>query len=192
MQKPIQKEEPVRAPRSALIEINIRWLRQALALIATLDDTAYSTAPGELVPYRAGAHFRHIVEFYQSFINGLESLHIDYDARGREQALEQNRAAVSTAICNIIWSLDTSDALRQESKVWVRMEDAGASDIENTFMESSISRELQVLSSHTVHHFAMVAIALRFHGIDLDPEFGMAPSTLRYLASTATRSAEAA
>ena len=50
-------------------------------------------------------------------------------------------------------------------------------------MESSISRELQVLSSHTVHHFALIAMTLRMHGVEIDSDFGMAPSTLRYLAS---------
>jgi hypothetical protein len=69
------------------------------------------------------------------------------------------------------------------------MEDAEASDVRECFMESSISRELQVLSSHTVHHFALIAMTLRMHGVEMDADFGMAPSTLRYLAS---KTAEAA
>jgi len=52
-------------------------------------------------------------------------------------------------------------------------------------MESSVSRELQVLSSHTIHHFALIAMTLRLHGVEMDPDFGMAPSTLRYLAHAA-------
>jgi len=48
---------------------------------------------------------------------------------------------------------------------------------------------LQVLSSHTVHHFALIAMTLRLHGVEMEPGFGMAPSTLRYLAA---KSAEAA
>jgi hypothetical protein len=184
MHESIETHE-VRARQSALIQINIRWLRQALTVIAKLDDTVYSTAPGELVPHRAGAHFRHIMEFYQSFIKGLPSLQIDYDARQRDPAIEQNRAAASAAIRNIIRFFETSDSLREESTVWVRMEDAEGSNVENTFMKSSVSRELQVLSSHTIHHFALIAIALRLHGVALDPEFGMSTSTLRYLAKAA-------
>jgi hypothetical protein len=192
MQMPIEIDDAVRSRQSALIEINIRWLRQALTLIAKLDDIAYSTAPGELIPHRAGAHFRHILEFYRCFINGLESLQIDYDARQRDRAIEQNRAAASAAIRKLIRFLETSDSLRKESTIWVRMEDADPRDFDNSFMESSISRELQVLSSHTIHHFAMIAMTLRFHGIEIDPEFGMAPSTLRYLAAKPTMPAEAA
>jgi hypothetical protein len=69
------------------------------------------------------------------------------------------------------------------------MEDADSKAVCEGFMESSISRELQVLSSHTVHHFALIAITLRVHGVEIDSDFGMAPSTLRYLAS---KTAEAA
>ena len=73
--------------------------------------------------------------------------------------------------------------------VWVRMEDAEASVVSESFMESSLSRELQALSSHTVHHFALIAVTLRAHGVQMDPEFGMAPSTLRYLAAKTVEAA---
>jgi hypothetical protein len=36
-----------------------------------------------------------------------------------------------------------------------------------------------MLCSHAVHHFALIAMILRAHGIDVDPKFGVAPSTLR-------------
>ena len=173
--------------QNTLIQTNLRWLRQALRLLARLDDQSYATTPLGLEPHRAGAHLRHIIEFYQAFLNGVESFHIDYDARRRDEAVERSRAAASAAIRSIIKTLETSAALRSESIVWVRMEDAGAA--RDAFMESSISRELQVLSSHTIHHFALIAVTLRMHGVEMDPDFGMAPSTLRYLAS---RTAEAA
>ena len=175
--------------QSALIEINVRWLRQALRLVGSLDDTAYSTTPRGLAPHRAGAHLRHILEFYRCFLDGLEFSHIDYDARRRDETIEYSREAAAAAIRSIIRELETSRDLRQERIIWVRMEDAEANAIRAGFMESSISRELQVLSSHTVHHFALIAITLRMHGVEIDPDFGMAPSTLRYLAS---KTAEAA
>ena len=169
--------------QSALIEINVRWLRQALRLVGNLGDTAYSTTPRGLAPHRAGAHLRHILEFYQCFVEGLESSHIDYDARRRDLTIEYSRDAASAAIRSVIRTLETSRDLHQERIIWVRMEDAEANAVREGFMESSVSRELQVLSSHTVHHFALIAITLRMHGVEIDSDFGMAPSTLRYLAS---------
>jgi len=174
---------------SALIATNVRWLRQALRLLDGLDDTVYGASAQGLAPHRAGAHLRHVLEFYQCFLEGLESSHIDYDARRRDQSIERSRHAAAVAIRSIIHDLETRAEVRQERIVWVRMEDAQGSGVRDAFMESSLSRELQVLSSHTVHHFALIAVALRALGVPLDRDFGMAPSTLRHLA---TKTAEAA
>lgn len=172
-----------------MIETNVRWLRQALRLLERLDDAAYATSPAGMAPHRAGGHLRHIVEFYQAFLDGAGSFHIDYDARRRDPQIERSRTAAASAIRAIVRELETSPALRFEAVVWVRMEDTPVGAIREPYMESSISRELQVLSSHTIHHFALIAMTLRLHGVEMDPDFGMAPSTLRYLAA---RAAEAA
>jgi hypothetical protein len=132
---------------------------------------------------------RHVLEFYQCFVEGLESSHIDYDSRRRDEAIERSRDAACSAIRSVIRILETSRGLREERIIWVRMEDAESTAVRDSFMESSVSRELQVLSSHTVHHFALIAVTLRAHGIYMDPDFGMAPSTLRHLASQAVEAA---
>jgi hypothetical protein len=173
----------------ALIGINVRWLRQVSRLLDRVDDAAYATSPRGLAPHRVGAHLRHVLEFYQCFVEGAEASHIDYDARRRDQAVEHSRAAAAEAVWSIIRALETSRDLRQERIIWVRMEDAENNAVREGFMDSSISRELQALSSHTVHHFALIAMTLRMHGVEMDADFGMAPSTLRYLAS---KTAEAA
>src|SRR5215831_1401059 len=172
---------------SALVATNIRWLRQALHLLERLDDSVYSSTAPCFAPHRVGSHLRHVLEFYQCFLDGLDSSHIDYDSRRRDESIERSRHTASIAIRSIIYALDTS--AEQERIVWVRMEDAEASGASESFMESSLSRELQALSSHTVHHFALIAVTLRAHGVQMDPDFGMAPSTLRHLAS---QTAEAA
>src|SRR5436305_80894 len=88
--------------QSALIATNIGWLRQALCLLEQLDDVRYSaTAPG-FAPHRAGSHLRHVLEFYQCFLEGLESSHIDYDARRRDEAIERSRAAACLTIRAVI------------------------------------------------------------------------------------------
>jgi hypothetical protein len=175
--------------RDVLIETNVRWLRQAVRLLKRIDDAAFATSPAGMEPHRAGAHLRHIIEFYQAFLEGIASFHIDYDARRRDPEIERSREAAAVAIAAIIRKLRSYPALRFSAIVWVRMEDAPAAPIHEPFMESSIDRELQVLSSHTIHHFALLAMTLRMHGIETPAQFGVAPSTLRYLAM---RAAEAA
>ena len=72
-------------PLTTLIEMNLRWLHQAAALLARLDDASYATMPPGLAPHRVGGHLRHIVDFYDSFLQGLETGRIDYDARRSEE-----------------------------------------------------------------------------------------------------------
>ena len=159
----------------ALILTNVRWLKQALTLLDRVGDQAYADPPAGFAPHRAGGHLRHILEFYQCFLDGMATLHIDYDLRRRDRAVEVSRAAAAATIRSIVSRLESSADLHCDATVWVREEDG------DQFLESSLNRELQVLSSHTIHHFALLALTLRLHGVDLDPEFGMAPSTLRFL-----------
>jgi len=173
--------------RTALIEINLRWLRQALELLERIDDHVYATAPVGMAPHRAGGHLRHIVDFYRAFLDGLAEHRIDYDARRRDTRVERSREAAAAAIRWIIRELEANAVLRAAARVWVLMEDAG--DAPDAYLESSVVRELQVLSSHTIHHFALIAVTLRGHGVEMDADFGMAPSTLRFLAAKAAEAA---
>jgi hypothetical protein len=172
---------------AALIDMNIRWLRQAGKLLERLDDLVYAREPLGFAPHRAGAHLRHVLEFYECFLTGLDTLCVDYDARRRDTVLEHSRAAAAAAIRGIIRSLQTS--VRHDSAILVRMEDAPS---DGCLMVSSVNRELQVLSSHTIHHFALMALTLRLHGVEMDAEFGVAPSTLRHMASQAVEAATCA
>src|SRR5947209_4311235 len=135
----MQPKPIIPSRQSVLIETNVCWLRQALRLLERLDDAAYSTTPAGFGPHRAGAHLRHIVEFYRCFLEGLESSHIDYDARRRDESIASSRNAASAAIRLIIRSLQTYREMQGERTVWVRMEDAKSSGVRESLMESSIS-----------------------------------------------------
>ena len=45
---------------------------------------------------------------------------------------------------------------------------------------STVRRELIFLVSHTVHHYALIAVMLRHQAVGLPADFGVAPSTLRH------------
>jgi hypothetical protein len=162
----------------ALAAVNVRWLRQALALVTRLDASAYAKSPAGLHPHKAGAHLRHIVDFYDAFFLGLADGHIDYSARRRDARTEQNRLCGMARLERLIQRFLTQPLV--DGPVRVRVEDADLGSNPDCWMASSVARELQVLSSHTIHHFALIAITLQAHGVNIDPSFGMAPSTLRY------------
>ena len=183
MATPIQKSA-LQSQHTFLIEQNAASLRQAIVLLEQIDDETYITSPPSLAPHRVGGHLRHILEFYECFLDGIESSHIDYDARKRDEAIETCRATALARTRSVIRRLETAAQLQGDWIVWVKVEDAPASRLDDSFMTSSIGREMQVLNSHTVHHFALIAMTLQALGFQLDRDFGMAPSTLRYQAAT--------
>lgn len=158
-----------------LIQANLEWLRQASDLLNRLSTSAYGEVSG---------HTRHIIEFYECFLDGLPAGRIDYDSRKRDQSMERGAVAADARIHILSDRLKTAPELRGDALVWVRLEESCAT--------SSVGRELQVLSSHTVHHFALIALTLRTHGVVVDRSFGVAPSTLRYRASQELGQSEAA
>ena len=169
--------------QNLLIEANVAWLCQGKELLEQIDDATYTASSRSFSPHRVGGHLRHILEFYECFLDGMESSHIDYDSRKRDMSMEIHRCAALAKIDSIIHALRTERALLSDGIVWVRMEDAQAVDVTESFMISSTGRELQTLSSHTIHHFALIAMTLRAMGYEVDHDFGVAPSTLRYRAA---------
>ena len=166
--------------QTALVRMNGDWLRQALRLLDGLDDKAYLTSPRAMAPHKVAGHMRHIIEFYECFLEGLELCHVDYDARRRDPAIESSPKVAMERIVALLDRLEFEPALRGDGAIFVRLEDASALQLAEPFLLSSVGRELQVLSSHTIHHFALIAMTLRAHGRPVAPDFGVAPSTLSF------------
>jgi hypothetical protein len=169
-----------------LIEQNVASLRQAVAALEQIDDSTYRSSPPALAPHRVGGHIRHVLEFYECFLDGVELSHIDYDARKRDESVETSREVALARIRETIHRLEQLEKtreLRGDLIIWVRVEDAGHGRLDDVYMTSSVGRELQTLSSHTIHHFALIAVTLKALGHAIDRDFGTAPSTLRYRAA---------
>jgi hypothetical protein len=71
--------------------------------------------------------------------------------------------------------------LDASTPISVRSED----EAEDVWMPSTLGRELEFLRSHTVHHYALIALIFRAHEASVPSSFGVAPSTLRYQAEAA-------
>ena len=184
-------ERGVNERQLALIRMNVGWLRQALGLLVVIGDEAFAASPEGMAPHRVSGHLRHIIEFYECFLDGLTCSHVDYDARQRDPSIERGRQAAMTRIRTLIARLETAPVLMGDAILFVRAEDADALGLRDPFLMSSVARELMTLSSHTIHHFALIATTLRGLGVAVDANFGVAPSTLAYQARRAA-SAEAA
>jgi uncharacterized damage-inducible protein DinB len=155
-----------------LLQDNIALLRQGAALFERLESAVYAGG-GEARSGSIGAHLRHVLDHYDAFLAGLDGDEIDYDVRARGTAVESDRHEGLRRMAEVEGRLGKVAAAELDRRLRIRDE---ASD-----SLSSARRELQFLQSHTVHHWAIVALLLAQHGIETPSHFGLAPSTLRYL-----------
>ena len=156
---------------------NIGFLHQGESLIRRLEEGLF-TGASELVPGgTVGSHFRHCLDFYVSFLRGLETGNVDYDSRDRTPQWETSPERALGALARVVQDLEVlraEDALRP-----LQVRGDGPQD-EEGWSRSSVGRELQYLLSHTIHHYAIIGFILRAQGFEPGPDFGVAPSTLRH------------
>jgi uncharacterized damage-inducible protein DinB len=159
------------------LQANRDLLDQALELLERLSDDQYARRRGDWAP--VGAQYRHVLEHYQCFFAGLASGRVDYDGRKRDVELERSRESAAAATRRLRADLDGLRPLAptRPLRVQLRTTTAAAGP---EWSESTVARELQFLVSHTVHHFALIKLLLTPDRVALDPDFGVAPSTLAY------------
>jgi uncharacterized damage-inducible protein DinB len=158
----------------ALIDSNVGLLRQGIELLARLDDEQYCWANPALELSSAGSHFRHAIDFFTCLLSSIESGAIDYDRRERNALIEVSRVAATDEMKKIVAGLERLNPNVGGMALSVVLE--GTKD--STPSGSSLARELQFLLSHTIHHYALIAVALRAQQVEPGAEFGVAPSTL--------------
>lgn len=158
------------------IAANLDLLKQGEALLRRLRDDVYTHCMPSVFGSSIGAHIRHNLDHYTCFLAGLRDGRIDYTARPRDTRIETDRAHALNEFARLARAFETMsffhDVLRVRSE----------SNPHNAPASSSMARELEFLLSHSVHHYAIVAILCRLQGIAVEDGFGVAPSTLRHRA----------
>ena len=151
-------------------------LRQGVSLLENIGDAEFSAngAFGGAI----GGHFRHCLEFVDCFLAGIEGGKVDYDRRARNLRLETDRCSAIAGFRETVEQLQIFSVKDAAKTLFVRPEDSPAEA--DFWCESSIERELEFLTSHTIHHYALIAFKLRAMHREVPPEFGVAPSTLRF------------
>lgn len=163
-----------------LLRANCELLQQGIQLLSRHDERTFIATDPASYGSGIGAHFRHVLDHYRSFLDGLAGAYIDYDNRIRNTEEETNLEVAMGSLGAIFKRIEEANvSLDGIVKVKVRAAEEG----EPLLTTSSLGRELQFLVSHTVHHYALIAIASRMQGIYPNESFGVAPSTLNYMNS---------
>jgi len=158
---------------------NARLLLDGASLLDGLTAEIFTTQDERCLGGCIGGHVRHCVEFYQGFLGALDNGYLDYDARARNPRIENDPGFASASLREVAKGLLNTTAL-DTSRVLQIVENHDST--EPSWSASSVGRELRFLMSHTIHHYALIAILLRLRGIDPPQTFGVAPSTLRHRA----------
>lgn len=156
-----------------LIRLNDRLLGEVDELLDGPVQCHYTSTCLQVFSSTIGQHIRHCLEHYEELLRALrEDGSLDYENRPRDPRVENDPIAARDrieAVRAAILQLSSGS----EGLV-VRDHATGLSS------PSSVARELQFLVSHTVHHSALIAVIASISGLNVPPDFGVAPTTIRF------------
>lgn len=157
--------------------------RRCAALVAAIASGGASAAPA----YPAvGPHLRHCVDHFTALLRDLPAGPVDYDARDRDPTLETDPARLLAALDDIarhLAAIPVADLPRRLAIIQL-----AASGAAPHAVDSTLERELVFLSSHTIHHLALMIQLAAGHGITLPGELGVAFSTAAHREATTSAS----
>ena len=147
--------------------------------LSILEPVLYQAPMDLLSGSTIGQHTRHIIEFYICLIDQCDLADvpvINYAKRQRDYLIESepdHALRLVNEICERLGDLDIDKNC---------MLDSSEHGLEDLLVSSTIGRELIYNIEHTIHHLAIVKIALKATtpSIDLPEHFGVAPSTIRH------------
>jgi len=153
-------------------------LAQLKNIIHQLKDGHFSQPVPVLSQATLGQHIRHTIEFFLCLLDGRTEGCINYDHRKHDVLIEQDPQLALHIIENI------RDFIRKQTTDFPLQLEANYS-LENDdpiTMPSSFYRELAYNIEHTIHHMALLKVAVKqeFAYVQLPEHFGVASSTVRF------------
>lgn len=122
-----------------------------------------------------GQHVRHVIEMFQCLETGYESGVVNYEKRERDAAIETDRTLAQRLLKEINNNVSRPDKL-------LALEGAYVDDGDNTIrLSTNYYREVLYNLEHTIHHMALIRVALKeLKDIDMPESFGVAPATVKH------------
>ncbi|CZF80925.1 hypothetical protein GCE9029_02287 [Grimontia celer] len=162
-------------PTAVEVEGCLDVAAQALELLHQLSDEQYNFVAAPYLQSSIGQHMRHILDV----VHAASAQEIDYDVRRRAHPVETDKEIAISEwrhLCEWLESLCEADmdaAIDVRHEVSLNRQAAAKS-------ASTLGRELAFVSSHAVHHFALIRVSLSAQNISVAETFGLAPATLSH------------
>lgn len=122
-----------------------------------------------------GPHLRHCLEHFRLFLDGWNAGDVDYDTRRRDERTERDPGVARTMLREIMADLaaiEEEDLGRE-----LRVTQSVAPGRPPLASLSRVERELAFLSSHTIHHIAIMILAGRAAGVEIPDALAVAYAT---------------
>ena len=166
-----------------ILRDNIHFVQQALELVRHCSTNTFTATNPPLYGSGVGSHLRHCLDHYSNLMSGYASGHVNYDARCRDEAVATQPESARDTILTLTRQLEGVTPESLDAPITVIM-DCGGTEAQPP-AHSTLRRELQFLVSHTVHHFALISMILHDQGVPTPPDFGVAPSTIKFRQASA-------
>lgn len=160
------------------IVANIKVLQQLKAVLLQLSPYQYAKPLSILSQSSIGMHARHIIEFYVCLLAQVDNAVICYDKRERDIQLESKIDFALETVRKVEAELRNLNA----DKNLQLSTNTALVGTEKESCSTSLKRELIYTMDHSIHHLALIKIGIQdnYPKIILSPDFGIAPSTIRY------------
>jgi len=151
-------------------------LRSLSNVLTNITDEQYKTRIAHLGNVSIGEHSRHIIELLLCAVNGYNTRVVDYVNRTRDLTLQNDKDKAQLQLQKLEDLINLPD---QKLKLIV-------DGFDSATVDTTYFREVVYNTEHTIHHLALIKVALIDMKLDIvDEEFGMAYATLKYKAAIA-------
>jgi len=160
-----------------LISAASEILAQGVALLESITDEQFTTPVAPAFNSSLGAHYRHSLDHFTSFVAGADEGMIDYDRRARDVVLENDRFAALNKTRELRERIEglSVDTLASST---VACSKVCYSDGVAQSVESTMGRELMYVIMHAMHHYALIRVMGNLLDVEVPAHFGFAPSTI--------------
>src|SRR5271154_1008579 len=163
--------------RVCINQKNIHLLNETIALIGSVTTESYSYKSILFNADTLGVHVCHIIERYESFLDGLSKDAINYGLRKSNFQIFSNPQAAMVKINGIIDQINFITCEDLNFLIDIEMDTGSACE----GVQTTIGRELQFLWSHHVHHNTIIHGTIESPDESYPQDFGIAQESCKVL-----------